>query len=144
MDAGYPGDAIALYSQVLARNPGYWLSNYNLGYTYYKIGKPQEAEHYLRQAIRINEMDSDEYVYLGLSVWRQGRADEAVRYMQHAIQIRPSAPGYHFALAVIRRDQNDTPAAESEFKLELQHHPENTAARQQLDALASGASERSK
>ena len=144
MDAGYPGGAIALYSQVLARNPGYWLSNYNLGYTYYKIGKLQEAEHYLRQAIRINETDSDEYVYLGLSVWRQGRTDEAVRYMQHAIQIRPSAPGYHFALAMIRRDQNDTPAAESEFNLELEYHPENNAARRQLEALASGTSERSK
>ena len=42
MDAGYPDDAIALYSQVLAREPGYWLSNYNLGYTYYKTGKFQE------------------------------------------------------------------------------------------------------
>ena len=52
MDAGYPGDAIALYSQVLAREPGYWLSNYNLGYTYYKIGKFQDAEVFLRRAIQ--------------------------------------------------------------------------------------------
>ena len=84
-------------------------------------------------------MDSDEYIYLGLSIWRQGRADEAVPYIQRAIQIRPTAPGYHFALAMIRRDQNDIPAAESEFHLELQYHPESTAARQQLDALVSGA-----
>ena len=39
MDAGNPGEALALYSQVLAREPGFWLSNYNLGYTDYKIGK---------------------------------------------------------------------------------------------------------
>ena len=138
MDAGNPGAAIALYSQVLAREPGFWLSNYNLGYTYYKIGKLQDAEFYLRRAININAADSDEYIYLGLSVWRQGRAEEAVQYVQHAIQIRPSAPGYHFALAMIRRDQNNIPAAESEFNLELQYHPESTAARQQLQALTSG------
>jgi tetratricopeptide (TPR) repeat protein len=137
MDAGIPGEAIALYSQVLAREPGFWLSNYNLGYTYYKIGKPMEAEPFLRRAISINAMDSDEYLYLGLSVWRQGRADEAVQYIQRAIQIRPSAPGYHFVLAMIRRDQNNLPAAESEFNLELRYHPESTAARQQLEALTS-------
>jgi tetratricopeptide (TPR) repeat protein len=144
MDAGDPGDAIALYSQVLTRAPGFWLSNYNLGYTYYKMGKFPQAELYLRRAIHLNAADSDEYIYLGLSIWRQGRADEAVPYIQRAIQIRPSAPGYHFALAMIRRDQNNIPAAESEFDLELQYHPESAAARQQLDALTSGATARSK
>src|SRR5208337_741414 len=75
-DAGYPVDALSLYSQVLAREPGFWLSNYNLGYTYYKIGKLQDAEGFLRRAISIDGTDSDQYIYLGLSVWRQGRADE--------------------------------------------------------------------
>jgi len=139
MDAGNSGDAITLYSQVLAREPGFWLSNYNLGYTYYKIGRFQDAEVYLRRAISINTADSDEYLYLGLSVWRQGRADEAVQYVQRAIENRPSAPGYHFVLAMIRRDQNNIPAARSELNLELQYHPESIAARQQLDALTSGA-----
>jgi hypothetical protein len=45
---------------------------------------------------------------------------------------------------MIHRDQNNIPAAESEFNLELQYHPESPAARQQLDALASGAATRSK
>jgi tetratricopeptide (TPR) repeat protein len=144
MEAGHPENAIALYSQVLARQPGFWLSNYNLGYTYYKIGKPQDAEAFLRRAISINAADSDEFIYLGLSVWRQGRAEEGAQYVQHAIQIRPSAPGYHFALAMIRRDQNNIPAAESELNLELQYHPESTAARQQLETLASGTASGSK
>jgi tetratricopeptide (TPR) repeat protein len=143
-DAGSEGDAIALYFQVLAREPGFWLSNYNLGYTYYKIGKLQDAESYLRRAIGINASDSDGYIYLGLSIWRQGRAEEAVQYIQKAIQIRPSAPGYHFALAMIRREQNDIPAAESELRLELQCNPGNTVARRQLDALASARATGSK
>jgi tetratricopeptide (TPR) repeat protein len=136
LDAGYPNDAIALFSQALAREPGYWLSNYNLGYTYYKIGRFRDAETFLRRAININNLDSDEYIYLGLSVWREGRADEAVQYIQHAIEIRPSAPGYHFALGMIRRDQNNIPAAASEFKLELKYYPENMQAWQQLNSLA--------
>jgi tetratricopeptide (TPR) repeat protein len=144
MDAGQPENAIALFSQVLAREPRFWLSNYNLGYAYYKIGKPQDAEAFLRRAISINAADSDEFIYLGLSVWRQGRAEEAAQYVQRAIQIRPTAPGYHFALGMIRRDQNNIPAAESEFKLELLYNPGSTAARQQLDALVSGAAAGSK
>ena len=139
MDAGKAGDALALYSQVVAREPGFWLSNYNLGYTYYKIGKLPEAELYLRRAISINTADSDEYIYLGLSVWRQGRADEAVQCVQRAIQIRPSAPGYHFALAMILREQNNIAAAEDELKQELFYNPQSVAAQQQLDALTSGA-----
>ena len=55
----------------------------------------------------------------------------------------PSGPGYHFALAMIRRDQNDLRAAESELKLEAPVHPESTTARQQLDAMDRGAAPRS-
>ena len=91
------------------------------------------------RAISINAADSDEYIYLGLSVWRQGRAGEAVQFIQQAIQIRPSAPGYHFALAMILREQNNVAAAEDELKQELLYNPQSTAAQQQLDALTSGA-----
>lgn len=144
LDAGNPGQAIALYSQVLAREPGFWLSNYNLGYAYYRMGDFKQAESFLRRAIAINATDSDEYIYLGLSLWRQGRADEAVPCVQNAIQIRPSAQGYHFALAMIRRDQKDIAAARAELNLELHYHPESTAARQQLELLASGEAADSK
>jgi len=135
METGNPAQAMALYSQVLSREPGFWLANYNLGYAYYKLGRFQDAEASLRRAIAINAADSDEFVYLGLSLWRQGRTEEAAQFVQQAIEIRPSAPGYHFALAMIRRDQNDVTSARSELSLELQYHPENIVARQQLEAL---------
>jgi tetratricopeptide (TPR) repeat protein len=144
MDAGDTNAAVALYSQVLAREPRFWLSNYNLGYTYYRMGKFPEAEHYLRRAVSINAADSDEFVYLGLTIWRQGRAEEGAEYLHRAIQIRPAAPGYHFALAMIRRDENDVEAAASELNLELRYHPESIVARQQLETLASGASRTAK
>lgn len=124
MDAGYSDAAVALYGKVLAREPDYWLSDYNLGYTFYKLGRFKEAEGFLRRAIRINGTDSDEYVYLGLTLWRQGRLDEAAEDLERAIQIRPSAPGYHYVMAMIRRDQNDIAAARAELNLELAYHPE--------------------
>ena len=113
MDAGNSADAIVLYSQVLSRQPEFWLSNYNLGYADYKIGRFKDAETFLSRAITINSTDSDEFLYLGLSVWRQGRTDEAVQDIQRAIEIRPSAPGYHFAAGMLHCDQNNIPAAES-------------------------------
>jgi tetratricopeptide (TPR) repeat protein len=135
MDAGRPDNAIALYSQVLAQEPGFWLSNYNLGLIYYRMGKFKEAESFLQRAISINGADPDEYIYLALSLTRQGRLDEAAQYAAHAIQLRPSAPGYHFVMAVIREAQKEPAAAESELSLELQVNPGNAAARQQLNAL---------
>jgi protein O-mannosyl-transferase len=144
MNEGKTSDAIALYSEVVAREPGFWLSNYNLGYSYYKLGRFKEAEQFLRRAISINTADSDEYVYLGLSVWRLGRPGEAIQYVQHAIEIRPSAPGYHFALGMIFLDQNILPAAENEFDQELACNPQSAVARQQLDKLRAVAPVESK
>jgi tetratricopeptide (TPR) repeat protein len=144
LDTGYPDAAIALYTKVLAREPRYWLSNYDLGYAYYKLGKPEAAEPYLLRALSVNDQDSDTLICLGLCIWRQGRADEAIPYMQRAIQARPSAPGYHFALAMVLRGQNNSAAAEYEFNQELKYNPENVAARQQLEALTSGAAAPSK
>jgi tetratricopeptide (TPR) repeat protein len=138
-DEGYPDAAIALYSRVLAHEPTYWLANFDLGFAYYKLGKPQAAEIYLRRALAVNDQDSDTLISLGLSIWRQGRTAEAIPYIQRAIQARPSAPGYHFALGMIWREQNNIPAAESEFNLELRYNPDSIEARQQLAALASGA-----
>ena len=138
LDSGDPGAAIALYTQVLDREPTYWLSNYDLGYAYYKLGKPEAAEVYLRRALSVNDQDSDTLISLGLSIWRQGRTSEAIPFIQRAIEARPSAPGYHFALAMILRGENDLAGAEYEFKQELRYNPGNAMAQQQLDALASG------
>ena len=138
LDSGDPGAAIALYTQVLNREPTYWLSNYDLGYAYYKLGKPEAAEVYLRRALSVNDQDSDTLISLGLSIWRQGRTNEAIPFIQRAIEARPSAPGYHFALAMILRGENDLAGAEYEFKQELRYNPGNAMAQQQLDALKSG------
>jgi tetratricopeptide (TPR) repeat protein len=138
LDSGDPGAAIALYTQVLDREPTYWLSNYDLGYAYYKLGKPEAAEVYLRRALSVNDQDSDTLISLGLSIWRQGRTNEAIPFIQRAIEARPTAPGYHFALAMILRGENDLAGAEYEFKQELRYNPGNAMAQQQLDALKSG------
>ena len=45
-DAGYSNEAISFYLQVLNREPTYWISNYDLGFAYYKLGKFPQAEFY--------------------------------------------------------------------------------------------------
>jgi len=46
----------------LKRNPGFWRSNYNLGFAYYKIGNIAAAEESLQRAIMIDSNDSDRYI----------------------------------------------------------------------------------
>ena len=140
LEAGYSDAAIALYSQVLSREPTYWLSNYDLGYAYYKLGKPHAAEIYLRRALSVNDRDSDTLITLGVCIWKQGRTSEAIPYIQRAIAARPSGPGYHFALAMMLRGMGDLNGAKREFKQELHYNPDSVLARRQLDAMKSGES----
>lgn len=131
-EAGNYSVAIRLYQQALERDPGFWFANYNLGYTYYRIGRLDEAQRYLTKAIQINPNKPDEHLYLGLTLLRMGRLDEAATAIRHAIEIRPGAPGYHFSLGVVLKLQGNLQGALEEFKAEIAVNPQPAAARQQI------------
>lgn len=127
--------AIKLYKQVISRSPNFWLSNYNLGYTYYKLGMLPEAEQCFRRSIELDARDGDQFLYLGLTRMKMGRLQEAQAAIRHAIKIRPEGRGYHFALGVILKTQGDLPGALNEFKAELVNHPNLAPARAQIAEL---------
>jgi len=132
MAGNQPDRAIPMYREVLKRNPGFWRSNYNLGFAYYKLGNPAAAEEYFERAIKIDRDDSDEFIYLALAELQLKKLPEAAESARQAIARNPRARGYHFVLGMIEEAQGDRKAAMAEFKTEVNEHPDNEAATAEL------------
>ncbi len=130
-------EAIGLYQQVLAHNPNYWLASYNLGCMYYKLGRYEEAEMYLVRSLELHQLDADQFTRLALVRMKTGRLDEAAGLLRHAIEMRPAAPGYHYALGIVLKQKGDAQGAINEFEAELVNNPDQAAARGQIAELKS-------
>jgi tetratricopeptide (TPR) repeat protein len=132
---GFYGSAIDLYKQSLARDPAFWPANFNLGCTYYRLRKFDEAEAYLRRAISLKPNRPDAYLYLGLTQLERGRLEDASSAIREAIRIRPEAQGYHFYLGMVLKLQGDLAGALDEFRTELTINPELEAAKEQMGEI---------
>lgn len=138
VERGMYQEAINLYTQVIDRNPAYWLAHYNLGFAYYKLGVLEEAEKHFTLALQINKLDPDEFARLSLTQMKLGRLDDAEATMRRAIEIRPDALGYHYALGVILRKKGNLQDALNEFRTELTNDPDQAAAREQILDIEAG------
>ncbi len=135
LNANQPARAIPLYLEVLNRDPGFWRSNYNLGFAYYKTGNFSAAENYLQRAIRINPDDSDQYIYLAFAQLELKKLPEAAENARRALARSPNTRGYHFVLGLIFEAEGDRTRAIAEFRTEVAAHPENAAAAAALQKL---------
>jgi Tfp pilus assembly protein PilF len=134
---GHYDRALPLYLSALQRDPSSWLSNYNLGYAYYRTGKFSEAENYLKRAIQIDDKDPDQFIYLALAQMDQGELTPATENAEHALQRGPLSPGFHFVLAKILEASGNRERAIAEYRAEVLSHPENGQARSELQRLQS-------
>ncbi|MGC1685689.1 MAG: tetratricopeptide repeat protein, partial [Candidatus Acidiferrales bacterium] len=123
------------FQAVLLDRPDYWLANYNFGYLNYRLKHFDVAEDYLRRAIALNAADPDEHAYLGLTYFHESRFDEAAAELRTAISIKPAGAGYHIALAIVLLQLQDLEGARSECLEELAYHPDNSAARGELELI---------
>lgn len=128
-------EAVPIFEAVLLDRPDYWLANYNFGYLNYRLKHFDVAEDYLRRAIALNPADPDEHAYLGLACFHANRFDEAAAELRTAISAKPSGTGYHITLAIVLVQLKDLEGARSECLEELAYHPENLAARTELENI---------
>ncbi len=138
-EQGMYAPAINLYREVLATDPHFWLATYNMGYTYYRMGRLDDAERYLEKAIAINGVDSDEYFYLGLTLLKLGRVKQAGQSVRHAVELQPDGFAYHFAMGMILKLERNPQGALREFQKELKNFPGETGAQQQIEGIRAQA-----
>jgi len=136
-DSGHYETAIPLYLSVLQQNPGFWSSNYNLGYAYYRLGRFAEAEDYLTRAVRIDDRDPDEFILLARAQMQQGELLQASQSAELALQRGPLNPGFHFVHAKILEARGLHNLAVAEYRAEVIDHPENAVARSELQRAQS-------
>ena len=129
--------AMPLYLSALQSNPRLWLSNYNLGYAYYRLGRFSEAEDYLKRATQIDDSDPDQFIYLARAQMEQGKLTEAAQSAERALQRGPNSPGFHFVLAKILEASGNRERAIAEYQAEASLHRENALARRELQRLQS-------
>lgn len=132
---GHYDEALPLYLSALQNDPFSWLSNYNLGYGYYRTSRLPEAENYLKRAIQIDDRDPDQFIYLALAEMARGELAEAAQNARRAIQKGPSSPGFHLILGKILEAGGDRSGAFGEYRAELVSHPDNGLAKSEVQRL---------
>lgn len=136
---GQRKEAIAQYEKVLARNPDYFFTQYNLGNAYYQQKEYDKAEPYLKKAMELNPLDADPAARLSQIRLRQGNLSEAEALMRKAITLRPSAPGQRFALGLILESQQKFSEAKEAYQAEMEFDPWRDFARISLERLQKAA-----
>jgi Flp pilus assembly protein TadD len=134
---GHYDKALPLYLSALQNDPSSWLSNYNLGYAYYRTRRFLEAENCLKRAIQIDDRDPDQFIYLALIEMERGELAQAAQNAERAIQRGPTSPGFHFVLGKILEAGGDRNGAFGEYRAELVSHPDNELAKSEVQRLQS-------
>ena len=72
----------------------------NLGVLILEKGFPNDAEHYLREALKLDEGNYEAAYRLGLVLQRQGHDHKAMRYYKKTLKVRPGFAEARFMLAL--------------------------------------------
>jgi protein O-mannosyl-transferase len=137
MDRGMTDAAIGLYRESLREKPNMWFTWYELGYSYYKLGRFAEADPCLSRAVELNDAEPDPYFVLGLTRFQMGQPDAAVALIRRAIQIQPRGLQYHYALGMVYKSQAEFARSLEEFRAELVNDPDQEDARKQIVEISS-------
>lgn len=132
---GMVPQAIALYEQVLQREPNFWLANYNLGYLYFKQQECEKAVYFLGRAASLNVIDGDTMFYLGQCEYTLNRLDRAEMALRRAIANDPRILGVRYYLGLTLKKQGRTQEALDYFRAELSKNPKDENARAEVDQL---------
>ena len=83
-------DAADLYEKIIKENPENDLAFYNLGRSYKKLNKDEEAEKALRQAVKLKPDDADYQMELGIVLTKLSHYDDAIKALKKAQGIDPN------------------------------------------------------
>ncbi len=100
---GQPAKAVEWIQKAVAKQPGAAVFHANLGEAYRTLGRLEQAEQALLQAIGLDARLASARNSLGV-VWRlQGQLDDAVRQFQQALEINPRMAEPHVNLGLVLR-----------------------------------------
>ncbi len=101
LHAGDDQRAEQLFLELCTAHPSLASPRTNLGMIYYRQGKLDEAENYLRQAVALNQQDYAALNYLGIVHRHHGRFKEARQAYEQSIHAKPDHAYAHLNLAIL-------------------------------------------
>jgi tetratricopeptide (TPR) repeat protein len=122
-----------LWRGTLARNPGSWMAENNLGLALVHKGQRQEAIAHFRQALRIKPDDGKAMNNLGNALVMNGELGEAIAQYRQALETNPADVEAHFNLGNALVGQGNVQEAVAQFRAASALKPANIY---MLNALA--------
>jgi tetratricopeptide (TPR) repeat protein len=125
-------DAETLYRATLARNPGAWLADLNLGSVLMEKGRLGEAESHYRVAEREEPEFYVTHFDLGKLMVQEKRAQDAIPELNEALRLSPGDAQARDNLAIALAETGRPSDAEAQFRQAIQLQPGNPTAHYNL------------
>jgi len=104
---GHTNQAIALYRQAVAIDPGYVEAHNNLGVIYDEVfGDPAAALTYFDNVLRLIPDEVSSLLNRGNALYKLGRRDESIRAYLDVLKVRPGSWDARHNLNVVLRSQS--------------------------------------
>jgi protein O-mannosyl-transferase len=135
---GQMGDyqqALALCSEILAKEPGLLSALYNCGNIHLMTGDYREAERLLASAVQLAPEQAGPKHFLGRALLQDGRNAEAQPYLLQAVAMDPKVWDYHYWLAESFEKSGNLLGARAEYQQALQLNQDSKEAKLRLTAL---------
>ncbi|HJQ25538.1 MAG TPA: tetratricopeptide repeat protein [Blastocatellia bacterium] len=136
-DRGYFNEAVGMYDEVIARYPTNWKSINNLGCTYLKMGRFNDAETTLLRGIELRPHVPKQYISLSVALQELGRLTDAERAADKAISLDANGYGFHYQRGDVLEAQGRLTEALDTYQQEVARHPDFAQAREKIAALQS-------
>ncbi len=116
-------DALALYSQVIAGQPGHGGAMHMLGLIAFQIGRTDTAVDLLSQAAVLDPLVGAVHSNLGLALMARGRMAAAEASLRRALILAPQQPETHASLGQLLLQQGKLEEAVTNFRTALARDP---------------------
>ncbi len=129
VQAGVWRDSLALWTHAVKVTRDNYLAHANLAKTYYDLGRPAEAEHEYREALRINPGEPRYWTNLGAILGQAGSLPEAMACHIKALELNPNLVEAYTNRAFVLVRQQKLDAAIADYQRALALRPDDADAR---------------
>jgi tetratricopeptide (TPR) repeat protein len=129
-------EAVDLFERALRINSRLWYAAVDLGYTFDRMGRYQDAERWMSRAVDLWPQDPGQYTYLAAVEIKLGKLDKAEETLRKAIERAPRRPGSYYTLGLLLERETKLDEAIQAYRVELANDPANQDARRRLEQLA--------
>ena len=117
-------DQITLWEDTLAKNPGAWMAQANLGVVLARQGKLAEAIQSYERLLQLKPEYAEAYNDLGNALVEQGKLPEAIQSYERALQLKPDKAMVYINLGKALVEQGNLPEAIQNYERALQLKPD--------------------